>query len=982
MGREVRRLIVVESPNKVARVQAYAGDGYRVVATAGHIRDLPARRIGIRIADGRFEPAWELLDRARDNVRRIADLAREADEVLLATDPDREGEAIAWHVIDECRIARRKVRRVTFREITAPAVRAALERPADIDQSLVAAAVSRRLIDRFVGYEVSPVLQAVSRDLRAAGRVQTPTLYFVVARERERERFVARTYWTVAYRYDNGLEAGVLADDTDPNEIETVDDDDRDEGEEDEGECREQEQPPWLRLRQFADPGQAEKFALEVAVRAHRVTRVYEQTKVRCAPGPFTTATMLVEANRRLRMSADRAMRAAQELFESGLITYHRTDSQMMSREAIELARETIGRWAPEALDADAPVAFEDPRAQGAHEGIRPTPEGIARVERGLDEAARDGAVLLRLIAARFVASQSAPMELAATVALIEAGPDMLAARGIVVTRPGWGVFMSEYMSVRQREVPRLEDGQLLVPITWSAPERETRPPARHTEASLIERMQRDGIGRPSTYATTLASLERHGLIARGARDISPTHSGTELVATLEQLLPGLLSPSYTAATEALLDEIGHGRASGDAVLAGWYAAHRLDLERARGVAAEGSGNVPVTTHACRECGLPVERRQGKYGHYERCPNGHRPHRPAAGVSCPECGAGMERREGASGEFYGCSRYPECRRTMEAVGRNPEPDCDDAALPPPTSNCPVCDSALEGVDAAGAVRLRICTGSIRCFACDSALEACGGRRPGWKCDCMPDDRIAPSELVGRARIGHLFAVTGAEQRGVTLLVRLEHLTECPACRAAPELVRSGDLLAWECQCGTRTPAEVYDGSWQYVDAVAARARAPVPRPELDVRCPKCGRMMRVRTGSRGRFLSCSGFPACDGAIDLAPRDAAPRPDEPEGHANCPDCDSPMRLRHSKTGAFYGCTAYPSCRRTIDARGAAGRAAAAAPPPRERVRAAPAPPATPCCPECGSAMQERRGPTGPFYGCTAYPRCRHTAQKGQ
>ena len=1059
------RLIIVESPNKVAKIQRYAGAGFKVVASSGHIRDLPARRIGIHIEDGRFEPVWEVSDKAREHVRRIAAEARLADEVLLGTDPDREGEAIAWHLIEECRIPRAKIRRISFNEITQAAVSEAIANPVELDEALVAAAISRRLIDRFVGYEVSPVLQGLSRDLRAAGRVQTPTLYFVVERERERDRFVKKTYWTVGFEYSNGLEVGALAEKRDPSGVIIPEVDDGETEFDDVEPATAEDDRPGLVLRQFETPAAAEAFALDLAARTHRVTHVDREISVRYPLPPFTTDSLLAEASRRLRLAADFTMRLAQTLFESGLITYHRTDSTTVSAEGIILARETIARWAPEVLPEESAVHFEDPRAQGAHEGIRPTAEGIEAVEHADPLASTPGAAsLLRLIAARFVSSQATPTLIANTLVLVDAGGDTLFARGTLVEDPGHSLFYSEYSLIREKELPSVEVGESLVPTVWNAPRRETSAPRRHTEATLIEKMHRTGIGRPSTYAATLKSLINHGLIVEKGRDIAPTHAGSELVDVMTEMLPGLLSPEYTARTEALLDEIGAGRASSNRVLAEWYAAHRIDLEEARRIAGAlgRGGSSREVVGKCAECGLPIERRMGKFGPYVRCPNGHKPRvaRRPAGVTCPDCGAEMVIKTGSSGEFLGCSRFPNCKRTLEITWAKPDTqaaapvrasdvavrtsacpecgaelrrrrrksdgkqflgcsafpqcraaiECDEPAAavgePHIVSGCPDCEAQLETTDAFG-LRFAVCTVSVTCYGCGLPLKPEGAEsRRFWRCQCTPE-RMTTSKLLARARIGHLFLSGDTDRRGRRALHRLDHLAECPECRAAPEPVRADDEIVWVCQCGTRTAATLERGVGLLVETSGESMRTATIRQDIDVSCPKCNRPMRVKSGSRGRFLSCSAFPTCDGSMDLddsglpverlEPFRSGPRRERIEIELpTCPDCGAAMVPRSGSAGDFVGCSAYPACKRTIDTvaapgggPGVAGRESSSDGPDRDRrdkakSDTANAEVATPsrrgarACAECGSAMQERRGGrAGIFLGCTAFPRCRYT-----
>lgn len=761
-----KRLILVESPTKTKAVRSYAGAGYEVLATFGHIRDLPppqARSLGVERRDGRYVGTWVPSENRKEQIARIRAAAASADEIFLATDPDREGEAIAWHTAEECRLPKSKLRRLRFHEITPEAVRAAISSPTRLDAQLVDSALARRYVDRMIGWEMSPVVRSVDSDLKSVGRVQSPTLKFVVDRERERLSFVPRTYWTLKVAYANGLVA-FLADAPDlaaePEEAEEP---------EDEGARR--EPGPKLSPRQIQTREQADRLARRLESAAHRLGAVDGKRVKKAPPAPFKTSSLASEAGSKLKLSAKEVMRAAQALFEHGFITYHRTDSVQVSEEGVALARAAISRLAPQALPAKAAEHRDKAGAQAGHECIRPTPKGLAAlegetVENGELLAADESAGrLLHLVRARFLASQSTHAVVDQTLVAVTAtdadGEERLYARGAVVVDPGYLVFYGSYRRLEEAELPALTAGYRLDPERALVGETTTSPPPRYTEPTLVEKMEATGIGRPSTYAATINTLYNHGYIAPEKKYVRPTESGSRLVEALETMAPDLLLPEYTAETEERLDAVAEGRETQTAMLDAWFGRHRETLESARRSARDLLLARPGA-EGCRECGEPLETRKGKFGEYRVCANGHKPDRKPvvlAGVDCPDCAKPMVVREGKSGPFHSCSGFPACKRSMPMPGEEGEDN----------GTCPKCSRPLRKISGAYGEFLG-CTGYRE--GCRHSQPLPGEARPvkdpaGIDCpECKRPMRIA------KGAHGEFCACTGFPECKKTLPIEM------------------------------------------------------------------------------------------------------------------------------------------------------------------------------------------------------------------
>jgi len=702
-------LVIVESPTKAKALQSFLGRGWRVLASMGHVRDLPPKELGVDVERG-FRPTYRLRKGARKVIGRLREAAREASTVYLATDPDREGEAIAWHVVQVLKSALddKPVRRITFHEITPQAVKGALSVPGSLDMDLVNAQQARRVLDRLVGYQVSPVLWKTIKGRRglSAGRVQTVALRLVVERDREIENFVPEEYWT--------LEA----------ELSKVDD----------------ERRFRARLVRIGDEKpdlktEADALAIVEALEGadYRVLRVKRQRKSRRPHPPYTTSTLQQDAASRLRWGADKTMRVAQQLYEGvalpgegtvGLITYMRTDSTHVAKSAQAEAREVIARhWGDEYLPERPPQYKTRAKvAQEAHEAIRPT--SSQRLPRSLREhLTPDQAQLYELIWRRFIASQMKPAVYNVTtvdVACARDGRDLpylFRASGRELLFEG---FLKVYQVGEKR--PTEEEGaagQVLPPLTDGEPlvlhglfpeQHFTRPPPHFTEASLIKTLEKLGIGRPSTYASIVKTIVQREYVERQQKALLATGLGFVVCDFLVEQFPDLFAVGFTAQMEEELDRIARGERAWVEVLREFYDPFAAAVERAQRAPsprpspsqgegagpsprpspsqgegagpsppqpspfqAEGAGPSPRPSpfqgegEWCPECGGEVVVREGRYGRFRACANFPkcRWSAPLVVGRCPQCGADLVERKGKRGIFWGCSRYPDCRYTRE-----------------------------------------------------------------------------------------------------------------------------------------------------------------------------------------------------------------------------------------------------------------------------------------------------------------------------
>lgn len=599
------KLVVVESPNKCKKIREYLGPGYEVVATVGHFRDLPDRELGVDVAT--MTPSYIVKGDKEEVVKKLRARAKQASEVILATDADREGEAISWHVAQT--LGLRSPRRMRFLEITPAALKKAVASAGPIDGHLVDAQQARRVVDRLVGYLVSPLLRPLG-DNHSAGRVQTATLHIVVQREAAREAFKADVFWTLRAHYKAGFSARFAR----PNQ---------------KGELAE---------AKLVTEEEARRIAAAAGVQ-HVIRAVREQTLEQRPKPPFTTSTLQQAASAQLGLKPADAMRLAQGLFEAGCITYHRTDSVALSDEAVAMAREFIALERRDLLPASPPRYRASGDAQGAHEAIRPT-----SLDPSLDVPA-EGRALFDLVRRRFLASQCKPALIAQQIVTLVAGETQWLAKGSLEAFDGHRFYLKADEDDEKEKDE--DDAQQLPPLAvgdQQSVERvdvkrgETKPPPRFTQATLIKEMERLGIGRPSTFAATLKTLFDRQYLEEQKKAVAPSMRGRLVDAALSKSFTSLVEASYTAELEARLDDIAEGKRRWKDELQLWFQSFEPQLRSAPPLIATFAAAAPATS--------------------------------SRGKPCPKCGSQLVLRRSAHGPFLGCSAYPGCRH-LEAAPNEP-----------------------------------------------------------------------------------------------------------------------------------------------------------------------------------------------------------------------------------------------------------------------------------------------------------------------
>jgi DNA topoisomerase I len=672
-----RSLVVVESPTKVKTIQKYLDGKFIVKASMGHVRDLPKSQLGVDPKKN-FKPKYVISPTKQKVLEDLKKAAEKTDLLYVATDPDREGEAIGWHLAQELAVDKKKVFRITFNEITERAVKAAFTKPGKIDMHKVDAQQARRVLDRLVGYSLSPLLwDKVQRGL-SAGRVQSVAVRLIVDREREIGAFVPVEYWSLHARLSGKR----------PPEFEAT-------------------------LREVAGekaslPNEADTRALVARLEGQRfVVRSVTRGERRRNPAPpFITSTMQQDAGRKLGFSAKKTMTVAQQLYEGielgdegaiGLITYMRTDSVRIAQDAQADAR----RWATERLGAeylpDAPPTYKSRgSAQEAHEAIRPSevnrdPKSVARF------LTKDQLALYRLIWERFLASQLMPAVYDTVSADIVAADCVFRAQGQTMKFKG---FTAVYVESREedeaaaddeadRAMPVLEEGEVLTLHGLDPKQHFTQPPPRYTEASLIKALEELGIGRPSTYASILGTIiNDRGYVHRERRTLFPTELG---VAVTDKLLPffgDIMNVEFTAQMEGELDKVEEGELSWVDTIKEFYEPFKRDLARAKKEMGSEKAGVKIG-EACPECGGDLLERRGRFGKFIACsnypdckykrnlPGSERAEDQPTDEICPTCGKPMVIKHGRFGKFIACSGYPECKTTKPVtLGiACPQPGC-------------------------------------------------------------------------------------------------------------------------------------------------------------------------------------------------------------------------------------------------------------------------------------------------------------------
>jgi len=803
-----RSLVIVESPAKAKTIKKFLGKGYDVESSMGHVRDLPAKKFGIDI-EADFAPTYRIITGRRSLIKKLSDKAKKADAVYLAPDRDREGEAIAWHLAQALKLPPEKTFRVSFNEITKSAIQEAFEHPGQIDQDKVNAQQARRILDRIVGYELSPLLwKKIARGL-SAGRVQSVAVKLVVDREREIEAFEPQEYWkiTASLSPQDGPQAAVVF----TAELKKLN-----------GEKYE-----------ASDEERATAFVAALQSSAYTVAGLKKRIHKSAPPAPFNTSSLQQQAANQLGFSTKRTMMVAQQLYEGlevgeegavGLITYMRTDSFRIAQEALTECRGYIGKTFGDKYLSVKPRVFASRKgAQEAHEAVRPT-SALRTPQEVEKHLSRDQFRLYSLIWRRFVASQMASAQYQITEVEIKAVNTKTPVEGIFAARGRLLQFdghtkVSGRVKSDQQDLPAMELGHALKLHKLDPTQHFTKPPARFTEAGLVKTLEKEGIGRPSTYAAIISTIQNRGYVEHKEKKFHATELGKLVTDKLVSHFGDIVDTKFTSKMEEQLDKIEEAHTDHLQVLRNFYGAFSADMEKAKN---EMKKFVEETDEVCDKCGEPMVIRISKNGKflacsaYPKCRN-TRPldeeGKPAGPQEtdkvCPKCGAPMVIRSGRRGKFLACSAYPECKTTA-SLDENGEPK-------------PV-EETDQKCDKCGAPMV-IRTGRRGKFAACSAFPKCRNTKP-----VDTEGKIAEPVTVDEK----------CEKCGASMVLRFGRRGRFLACSAYPK-----------CKSTKPAPAEA------------------VPEPEpTDVDCDKCGKKMVIRTGPRGRFMGCSGYPECRNTADI------------------------------------------------------------------------------------------------------------------
>ncbi|CAM3355580.1 type I DNA topoisomerase [Marinicrinis lubricantis] len=645
-------LVIVESPAKAKTIGKYLGKQFIVKASMGHIRDLPKSQIGIELESGDFEPKYITIRGKGSILKELKDARKKVKKVYLAADPDREGEAIAWHLAHYLELNEDEPCRVVFNEITKQAVKDAFKSPRTINKDLVNAQQARRILDRIVGYKISPLLWKKVKKGLSAGRVQSVALKLVIDRENEIKQFEPEEYWSITMTFSIGKQ-------TFEAKFYSV----------------------GGKKTELTNEEQVKQILASIANSDFVVQEVKEKERLRNPAPPFITSSLQQEAARKLNFRAAKTMSVAQQLYEGvdlgkegsvGLITYMRTDSTRISPVAQEEAREYIGEKFGSSYVPETPRNYTKKAAgaQDAHEAIRPT-STLREPDQVKPYLSRDQFRLYKLVWERFVASQMSSAVLDTMTVDIAAGDVIFRANGSKVKFPG---FMKVYVegnddgqTDEEKFLPPLQKGDQLKKQNEEPKQHFTQPPPRYTEARLVRTLEEKGIGRPSTYAPTLETIQRRGYVALEEKKFVPTELGELINQLMEEFFPEILDTEFTANMEEELDQVEEGKEDWVEILDEFYASFKKRLEVAEEEMKEIEIQDEVSDEICEKCGKPLVYKMGRFGKFLACSGfpdcrNTKPIVKDIGVTCPKCKEGkvVERRSKKGRIFYGCDRYPEC----------------------------------------------------------------------------------------------------------------------------------------------------------------------------------------------------------------------------------------------------------------------------------------------------------------------------------
>lgn len=644
------KLVIVESPAKAKTIQKFLGKTYKVVASNGHVRDLPKSTMGIDFEHG-FEPKYITIRGKGEILAQLRKEVKKADKVYLATDPDREGEAISWHLCKALKLDEKKTYRISFNEITKKAVKESLKHAREIDMDLVDAQQARRVLDRVVGYKISPLLWAKVKRGLSAGRVQSVALRIIADREEEINAFIPEEYWTLDANLKVDSEKKLLSAKFYGTEKKKI---------------------------TISSKEQLDQIVKELEGASYRVADVKKGERIKKAPLPFTTSTLQQEASKALNFATSKTMRIAQQLYEGidikgngtvGLITYLRTDSTRISEEADENVRNYIEeQYGKQYVAVGEAKTGTDKKIQDAHEAIRPTDP--ARTPAAMKESlTRDQFRLYQLIWKRFLASRMKPARYETTSVKIAAGDYRFTVSASKVAFDGFRMIYTEAGEEKEESnvlAKSLDKDSVLQYESFDSKQHFTQPPAHYTEAALVKTLEELGIGRPSTYAPTISTIIARRYVAKENKNLYLTEIGEVVNNIMKQSFPSIVDVNFTANMESLLDGVEEGKVNWKTIIENFYPDIEEAVEKAQKELAEVKIEDEVTDVVCEQCGRNMVIKYGPHGRFLACPGfpecrNTKPYLEKVGVACPICGKDVVLRKTKKGrKYYGCEDNPEC----------------------------------------------------------------------------------------------------------------------------------------------------------------------------------------------------------------------------------------------------------------------------------------------------------------------------------
>lgn len=850
-------LVIVESPKKAKSINKFLGSGFVVKASMGHVRDLPKRKLGVDVEHG-FQPTYEIMPGKNDTVEDLRKDAAKAKMVYMATDPDREGEAIAWHLQAALGLPDERVRRVMFYEITEKAVKDAFNYATDINIEKVNAQQARRFLDRFVGYELSPLLwKKVTRNL-SAGRVQSVAVRLIAEREKAIQEFVSQEYWRISSTLstDSAVAKEIAKNLERLKKVEIEEEEDPDnESPRDESPkyelpelAFEAELTEWQQKTvNITNETQAMGILESLKKASWSVSKIDQIDRSVKPEAPFKTSTLQQQASVRMRWSGNRTMKVAQELYEGidiggdgpvGLITYMRTDSLRVSNDALSSARDLIqDKFGSAYLPAKPNSYAASKLAQEAHEAIRPTdlqydPEKLK------SHLTVDQYKLYSLIYKRFVASQMSNAIFAVTNVKVQAGDGIFSAQGRILKFDGFRKVLSSTSRQEDTLLPALAVNQSLSVAGISPTQHFTQPPPRYSEATLIKELEKENIGRPSTYAPIIQTIQQRGYVEQKERRFFCTQLGTVVTDLLVKHFPKIMDVQFTAKMEGELDQIAENKANMESVLGEFYHPFHDALKLAETEMERASLPSDVK---CPDCGSPMQIKFSSKGQFLGCSrypdckatqplSGERQKAEVTDFSCAKCGKPLLKRENKRGEYLACSGYPGCKEIYN-ISEDGQPV---PALVETEHKCDKCGKPM--------------------------ILRSSARGPFLGCSGYPKCRnLMPADDQGRP---------------------IKPLTvdfPCPKC-SGPMTVKQGKRGAF-LGCAKypkcRGTAQVTDEMKEKYPELSAPAPVAKKGPDLksvvpEEACPECDSPMTVRAGRRGYFLGCAKYPKCKGTKEPGP----------------------------------------------------------------------------------------------------------------